>query len=225
MISSYGRGMRILLSSLGAAAALSLLASAPARADEGMVIQGSVDDMVESGKTVGCQASFGVARRDMEYGGGAASLAVGSLAVVKVDGQPKVALKFGVVDLEAAETNMKAGGGLMAKAPVKVVLLEDGGDGKANNAADAIGVAPDEKGFGVYLFNAGPFTRQVLAQAGRNGRFKIAYAMADGGPLVRIGVDVTVVKRDPQFSENTVIDDKAAPTLAACLATVVGPTA
>lgn len=225
MIGSYGQDMRILLRALGAAAALSFLALAPARADEGMVLQGSVDNMVENGKTVGCQASFGVGRRDMEYNGGAASLAVGSLAVVQVDGQPKVALKFGLVDLEAADASMKNGGGLMAKAPVKVALLEDGGDGKTSNAAEAIGTAPDDKGFGVYLFNAGPFTKKVLAQAGRNGRFKIAYAMTGDGPLVRIGVDVTVVKRDPQFSENTVIDDKAAPTLAACLAQVVGPLA
>jgi hypothetical protein len=208
---------------LASLAFMTLLTAAPARADEGMVLQGNVEPMVEGGQTIGCQASFGVARRDMEYGDGASTLAVGSLAILNVEGAPRVALKFGVVDMEAAEKQVSAGGALQAKAPVRLVLLEDGGDGKASNDADRLGVAPDERGFGVYMFNAGPTTRQILAQAGRNGRFKIAYAMREGGPLVRISVDVTVTRRDTQFSENTEIDAQAAPRLAACLTAVLKP--
>jgi hypothetical protein len=209
---------------LPALTALTLLAAAlpaPARADEGMVIQGSVDTMQDNGQTIGCQASFAIVRRDMEYGDGAGALAVGSLAILQVDGAPKVALKFGVVDMESAEKQVGSGGGLQAKAPVKAVLLEDGGDGKTNNGSESLGVAPDERGFGVYMFEPGPMTRRVLAQAGRNGRFKIAYVMKEGGPLVRVSVDVTVSKRDMQLSDNTVIDAQAAPRLSACLAQVL----
>jgi hypothetical protein len=201
--------------------ATALLSAAPARADEGMVIQGSVDTMQDNGQTIGCQASFAVVRRDMEYGDGAVALAVGSLAILEVDGAPKVALKFGVVDMDAAEKQVGAGGGLQAKAPVRAVLLEDGGDGRTSNSGESLGVAPDERGFGVYMFDPGPVTRRVLAQAGRNGRFKIAYVMKEGGPLMRVSVDVTVSKRDTQLSDNTVIDAAAAPRLSACLAQVL----
>ena len=204
------------------AAAMAVLA-APAWADEGMTLQGSVDPMDDAGKPVGCQASFGVARRDLEYGAGGASLAVGALAVMTVDGQPRVALKLGLLDAEATDKVMSKGGEMQAVAPVSVSLLEDGGDPHVNNSAESLGSGTAEQGFGVYRFAAGPVTRRVLAQAARNGRFKVSYVLRDGGPTVRFAVDVTVSKRDMMHSDNTVIDPKAATALAACVAQVLKP--
>ncbi|MDB5431102.1 MAG: hypothetical protein JWP35_2218 [Caulobacter sp.] len=204
----------------GVTMALMMAGAGAARADEGQTLQGSVDPMTgAAGEVVGCQASFGVARHDAEYGAGQSILAVGTLVLMSVDGQPRVALKIGILDPEASETVM-TGGEMKAASPVKAVLVEDGGDPKVDNGADALGFSPSDKGFGVFLFNPGAETRRVLDGVGRNGRFRVSYAMRADGPMARFAADVTVAKRDMMHSDNTVIDPKAVVAFKACMAKV-----
>lgn len=204
----------------GVAAAVVLGVAGAARADEGQTIQGAVDPMTgEAGEVVGCQASFGVARHDAEYGAGQTTLAVGTLVLMSVDGQPRVALKIGILDPEASES-MMTGGQMQAASPVTAVLIEDGGDPKVNNGADALGFSPSDRGFGVFLFNPGVETRRVLEGLSRNGRFRVGYAMRADGPMARFAADVTVAKRDTLHSDNTVINPKAVAAFKACMASV-----
>ena len=219
----FGVGLPGLAAGLAAAMAV-MTPGAGARADEGMTLQGSVEQMPADSGMTGCQASFGVGRRDSEYGHGGASLVIGSLAIGRpaAGGPAKLALRLGVLDEDGTQKLLSGQSSEMPNAgtPVKAVLLVDGGDPTVDNGADALGVVPAEKGFAVFLFADGPVTRQVLAEASRHGRFKLKYAMQPDGPMARVAVDVTVAKRDMMHSDNTVIDPKAAEGLAACVATV-----
>jgi hypothetical protein len=202
-------------------ATMALLAAGTARADEGVTLQGGVEPLRDGALTVGCQASFGVARHDKENFANGSVLALGSLSLITVNGKPRAVLKLGLVHEDDSDPSPISGGLPSARPPLAAVLQEDGGDPTVNNQADSLGTAPPEQGYGLFLFNMGPATREVLAQAARNGRFKVAYLLKEGARPSRFVADVTVTRRDMLHSDNTVISAKARDDLAACVGSLL----
>lgn len=173
------------------AAALVLLAlAAPAPmstawADEGLTTRSAVVPMVDNGRLVGCQAPFEVLRGDPEYSGGRRVRVGGRLSVISPEGRAGVMLQL-------FAHGPDEGDGGEGTAPLSLVLR----DGAADNAAERHHPQdPREDDPALFLFNLGPVTSQALRGAAQDGRFTLAYALKDSGPMALLTVDLTVRNR------------------------------
>ena len=168
----------------GAALAAAAMAAAPmAQADEGLTTRSGVIPMVDNGRLVGCQAPFEVVRADPEYSGGRRVRVEGRLSVISPSGTAGVMLQMAVHGPDDAE-------GADGTVPAVLVIR----DGAADSSAERY--HPEDKSDDTPLiYTLGPVTRAALSGAVADGRFTLAYALREGGPMAPLTVDLTVTKR------------------------------
>ncbi|MDB5431099.1 MAG: hypothetical protein JWP35_2215 [Caulobacter sp.] len=156
-----------------------------ARADEGLTLRSGIVPMNEQGRLTGCQAPFEAVRSDPEYSGGRRMRVEGKLSVITPGGKAAGVLLQLVV--HAPDDAADADG----VTPIVLMLK----DGERDNSAERYPQQTDEDGGPLYVYGMGPVTEATLRQIASEGRFTLAYALKDGGPLAAVTIDLTMKRR------------------------------
>jgi hypothetical protein len=177
--------MRWTAARIGAGMALALLAVGSPRADEGLTTRSGVVPMTDEGRLVGCQAPFEVVRADPENNGGRRVRIDGRMSVISPGGTPGLMLQL-------AAHGPDDGPDVDGVSPALVVATDGGKDSAAERYLKD-GAPAD--GDGLFIYMLGPVTEAALRGAASDGRFSLAYALREGGPMAPLTVDLTVKRR------------------------------